>query len=168
MLNNEIQRLNGVDDIFRIDNQIFTAFQIINQVSKYFEAKENNFYFSCQDSIIKKYFYQTKVQGIFSQVEWRFLLRPEFQCEKVKTKQKGLLELRVKIKFLPSRRTVNCMFEDSQCDSLSNDNSKTLENLEIKVSLDFNPDESEFEDNYVNDRLQRYREKMNYLYSIVQ
>lgn len=172
MLHNELKELNRLEDIICIDNKIFNVDQIIHKIIENFELKENNLNFSCKDSFIKKYFYQINFQGIFNQARWKFLLKREFQCELFipgcDVKQKGQLEIRVTIKFLSSKKSVNSMLEDSICDCLSIKTSKKLENLDIKVSLGFRPDESEFEDTYANARPQSIREKKKYPCSIVQ
>lgn len=152
MPHNELKELNRLENIIFIDDKIFNAAQIINQIIEDVELNEKNLNFSYQDSFIKKYFYQTNVQGIFNQIKFKFLLRREFQCELFipgcNVKPKGKLEISVTIKFLPSTKPVNSMLEDTTYNSLSIETSKIVENLAIKVSLEFCQDEFEEEDTY--------------------
>lgn len=146
MLPNQFKRLEREDDILVLDNKIFNAVQIVNQVLEYFEPKGNNLNLSCQDKFVRKYFKKRNVQGIFNRVEWRFSLRQGIQCELVvpgnNGRQKGKLEIRVTLEFSPSKKQVLSISDgESLSDSLSIRDTKSSEHFEIKVSLDFCPDE---------------------------
>ncbi|NJR74775.1 MAG: hypothetical protein HC773_16345 [Scytonema sp. CRU_2_7] len=94
----------------------------------------------------EKYFKKKNIQGIFNRVEWQFYLRPGIQCELVmpdkSSRQKGKLEMRVTLEFSALKTQVVSISDDeSISDSLSITDSKSSENFEIKVALDFYPDE---------------------------
>ncbi|GAB1544065.1 hypothetical protein NUACC21_67410 [Scytonema sp. NUACC21] len=163
MLHRKFKQLDGSNDIIFIENKIFYANQIINQMIQDFEPKGNDLNFSCKDSFIKKYFKQKNVQGIFNRVEWKFTLRQGIKCELFSpndnAKQKGKLEIRVIVNFSLLKKQDFPMLADDDMndmyDTLTIEDRKRLENLEIKVSLDFCPDELEVEETLVNDKPQQ-------------
>ncbi|BAY48155.1 hypothetical protein SAMD00079811_57750 [Scytonema sp. HK-05] len=146
MLPNQLKRLEREDDVILLENKIFNAVQIVNQVLQDFEPKGNDLNFCCKDKFLKKYFKKRNVQGIFNRVEWQFSLRRGIQCELLlpgnNGRQKGKLEIRITLDFSPSKKQFSSMSDgESMSDSLSITDSKSSKNFEIKVSLDFCPDE---------------------------
>ncbi|NJM72825.1 MAG: hypothetical protein HC862_23285 [Scytonema sp. RU_4_4] len=146
MLSHQFKRLGQEDDVLFLEDKIFNAVQIVNKVLQYFEPKGNDLNLSCKDKFVKKYFKKKNIQGIFNRVEWQFYLRPGIQCELVmpdkSSRQKGKLEMRVTLEFSALKTQVVSISDDeSISDSLSITDSKSSENFEIKVALDFYPDE---------------------------
>ncbi len=146
MLSTKFKRLDREDDFIVLENEIFNAVQIVNQVLQDFEPKGNDLKFYCQDKFLRKYFRKRNVQGIFNRVEWQFSLRQGIECELVipsnNGRQKGKLEIKVILEFCPAKKQVSFMSDvGSMSGSLSITDSKRSENFEIKVSLDFCPDE---------------------------
>ncbi|MEC4885034.1 MAG: KGK domain-containing protein [Scytonema sp. PMC 1070.18] len=154
MLHEQYKRLDREDEFILIDKKVFNAVQIINQVIQDFEPKGNDLKPSCKATFIKKYFKQKNVHGIFNRVEWQFSLRKGVKCELLSPdrngREQGKLEIKVIIDFSLSRKQ---SFSSHQRDRLSNSLSvqhdKCSENLGIKVSLDFCPNEPE-EENLTN------------------
>jgi KGK domain len=156
MLHEKHKRLDREDEFILIDKKVFNAVQIINQIVQDFEPKGNDLKFSCKDSLIKKYFKQKNVHGIFNRVEWQFSLRNGVKCELLSPdrngRQQGKLEIKVIIDFSPSRnQTLSTSDRNRLSNSLSIQNSKTSKNLGITVSLDFCMDDPE-EENSTSDR----------------
>ncbi|MBW4596328.1 MAG: hypothetical protein KME46_26340 [Brasilonema angustatum HA4187-MV1] len=146
MLSNQFQRLEQEDDILFLGDQIFNAVQIVKKFLEYFEPKGNDLNFSCQDKFVKKYFKKRNVTGIFNRVEWEFYLRSEIQCEllipKKNRRQKGKLEIRVTLEFSSLNKQFSSVNDGGSLSlSLSITDSKTSKDFEIKVSLDFYPEE---------------------------
>ena len=169
MLPNQLKRLEREDDVILLENKIFNAVQIVNQVLQGFEPKGNDLNLSCQQKFLKKYFKKTNVQGIFNRVEWQFSLRRGIQCELVlpgnNGRQKGKLEIRVTLEFSPSKKEFSSMSDgESMSDSLSITNSKSSKNFEIKVSLDFCPDEMICEKNHNQNSLHFYSSNSEEIY----
>ncbi|ARV57899.1 hypothetical protein BZZ01_03945 [Nostocales cyanobacterium HT-58-2] len=146
MLPNQLKRLEREDDILVLENKTFNAVQIVNQVIQDFEPKGNDLNLSCKDQFLKKYFKKRNVQGIFNRVEWQFLLRKGIHCELIipgkNERQKGKLEIRVTLEFSPSRKPALPVSDgENLSEFLSITDSKSSEHFEIKVSLDFCPEE---------------------------
>ncbi|MGH8000646.1 MAG: KGK domain-containing protein [Brasilonema sp.] len=153
MLSNQFKQLGQEDDVLFLEDKIFNAVQIVNRVLQYFEPKGNDLNLSCKDKFMKKYFKKKNVQGIFNRVEWQFYLRPGIQCELVmpdkSSRQKGKLEIRVTLEFSSLNRQVVSMNNgENISESLSITESKSSENFDIKVSLDFYPDERFLEETH--------------------
>ncbi|GAA6623860.1 KGK domain-containing protein [Scytonema sp. NUACC26] len=160
MLNNKFKQLEGTEEIILLENRIFNPSQIINCIIENFEPKGNDLNLSCKNSFIKKYFKQKNVQGIFNRVEWNFVLKQGVKCELLipnkNCKQKGKLEITVIINFSPMKRKELSMLEDEDAhNTLSIEDKKSLENIEIKVSLDFWSDEIEVEQTFTNNQLEQ-------------
>ncbi|NMG09379.1 KGK domain-containing protein [Brasilonema sp. UFV-L1] len=149
MLSHQFKQLGQEEDVLFLEDKIFNAVQIVNKVLQYFEPKGNDLNLSCQDKFVKKYFKKKNVQGIFNRVEWQFALKPGIQCELVmpdkSSRQKGKLEIRVTLEFSSLNKQVVSMNNGNNGETLSHSlsitDSKSSENFEIKVSLDFYPDE---------------------------
>ncbi|WP_243147466.1 KGK domain-containing protein [Scytonema sp. UIC 10036] len=157
MLNNKLKQLEGTEDIILLENKIFNPVQIVNHIIENFEPKGNDLNLSCKNSFIKKYFKQKNVQGIFNRVEWKFALKQGVKCELLipnnNRKQKGKLEIKVIIDFSTMKKKDFSMLDDDDAyDTLSIEDKKSSENLEIKVSLDFCPDEPEVEETVTNNQ----------------
>ncbi|MBW4630970.1 MAG: hypothetical protein KME30_03420 [Iphinoe sp. HA4291-MV1] len=160
MLTNQLNRLKRENNVIFLEDNILNAVQIVNQVLRDFEPKGNDLNLSCKDKFIKKYFKKRNIQGIFNRVEWQFSLRQGIQCELLMSdnsgKQKGKLEIRVTLEFSPSNKQVISTNDENISDSLSITNMKSSENFEIKVSLDFYPDERLSEGIYDRNSLRLY------------
>jgi hypothetical protein len=148
MLPKQFQRLEREDDILVLDNKIFNAVQIVNQVLESLEPKGNDLKFSCKDKFVRKYFKKKNVQGIFNRVEWRFSLKQGIQCELVMPsnngRQKGILEIKVSLEFSRPKKQISATINDENLShSLSIKEIKSSENFEINVSLSFCPDVTE-------------------------
>lgn len=156
MLHDTFQQLDTIDDVVLIDNKIFNAVQMINQIIEEFEPRGNDLNFSGKPTWLKKYFKQKNVHGIFNRVELKFTLRQGIKCELLMpaniSKQKGKLEIRVTIDFSTSKKQMPFRSEESnKSDYLSMKERKNSKNIEIKVSLDFYPDEAEIEEASTSD-----------------
>jgi hypothetical protein len=157
MLSNQFQRFEQEDDVLFLEDKIFNAVQIVKKFLEYFEPKGNDLNFSCQDKFVKKYFKKRNITGIFNRVEWEFYLRPEIRCELLvpnnNGRQKGKLEIRVTLEFSRLKKQFSSVKDGgSLSHSLSITDSKTSEDFEIKVSLDFYPEERLLEGIYHQER----------------
>jgi hypothetical protein len=157
MLKNKFKQLEGTEEIILLENRIFNPSQIVTCIIENFEPKGNDLNLSCKNSFIKKYFKQKNMQGIFSRVEWNFSLKQGIKCELLmpdnNCKQKGKLEITVIIDFSPTRKQESSIHkEEDVYTTLSIEDKKSSENLEIKVSLDFYPDELEVEETFTNNQ----------------
>ena len=56
MLPNQLKRLEQEDDVILLENKIFNAVQIVNQVLQDLEPKGNDLNLRCKDKFLKKYF----------------------------------------------------------------------------------------------------------------
>jgi hypothetical protein len=169
MLPNQLKRLEQEDDVILLENKIFNAVQIVNQVLQDLEPKGNDLNLRCKDKFLKKYFKKRNVQGIFNRVEWQFSLRRGIQCEFIvpgnNGRQKGKLEIRVTLEFSPSKKQFSSMSDgESMSDSLSLTDSKSSKNFEIKVSLDFCPEEMISEKNHDESSLHFYSSNSEEVY----
>lgn len=146
MLPNQLKQLEQEDDVILLDNTICNAVEIVNQVIQYFEPKGKDLNLGCKDKFLKKYFKKKNIQGIFNRVEWLFSLKRGIQCELLlpgnNGRQKGKLEIIVTLEFSSSNKQFSSMSDrESMPDSLSITDNRSLKNFEIKVSLDFYPEE---------------------------
>lgn len=146
MLHNQLKRLEQENDVILLDNTIFNAVEIVNQVIQYFEPKGNDLNLGCKDKLLKKYFKKKNIQGIFNRVEWLFSLKRGIQCELLlpdnNGRQKGKLEIMVTLEFSSSKQQfLSISDRESMPESLSITDSKSSKNFQIKVSLDFYPEE---------------------------
>lgn len=169
MLPNRFQRLEREDDVILLENKIFNAVQIVNQVLQYLEPKGNDLNLCCKNKFINKYFKKKNVQGIFNRVEWEFYLRQGIRCELVvpgnNGRQKGKLEIRATLEFSPSKKQFSSISDgESMSDSLSRKDSKSCKNFEIKVSLDFCPEEIICEKNHDQNSLHFYSSNSEEVY----
>lgn len=131
-MHNNFKELTAEDDVILLEDTLFNPIQIRNKITKDFEPKGNDLNFCCKNPFIKKYFRLINVHGIFNRLEWKFSLKHGIKCELLmpgnNVRQKGRLEIRIILEFSPSRKQVPCKIDDI----ISN---------QIKVSLDFCPDE---------------------------
>ncbi|KAB8320160.1 hypothetical protein SD81_000495 [Tolypothrix campylonemoides VB511288] len=169
MLPNQLKRLEQEDDVILLENKIFNAVQIVNQVLQDLEPKGNDLNLHCKDKFINKYFKKRNVQGIFNRVEWQFSLRREIQCELLlpgnNGRQKGKLEIRAILEFSQSKKQFSSISDgESMSDCLSRKDSKISKNFEIKVLLEFCPEEMISEKNHDQNSLHFYSSKSEEVY----
>jgi hypothetical protein len=149
-MNNKFQQLHGENDVIFLDNTVFNAFQIINKIMQDFEPKGNDLNFCRKNLLLKKYFKQRNIQGIFNRVEWKFSLKKGISCELLipgkNSKRRGRLEIKVILEFSPSRELIPSVINGSISNPLPNGDSQMSKNFDIKVSLDFCPEEAEVQE----------------------
>ncbi len=142
---NKFKPLNEEEDVILLDNTIFDVIQIRDKIIQDFEPRGNDLNFVNKNSFIKKYFKRINIQGIFNRVEWKFAQRKGIKCELLmpdNNSQKGILQIRVILEFLASKKQVSSMLDShSISDSSLSRDRKSAENFEVKVLLDFCYDE---------------------------
>lgn len=147
-MQNKFTQLNGEEDLILLEDTLFNVIQIKNKIIEYFEPKGNDLTFSANNTFIKRYFKQINIHGIFNRVEWKLTLKKGIRCDFLmtgkKVKQKGKLEIKIILEFSPSRKQASSIINDEMIsNSLPSRDSKSLENVQTKVSLYFCPDEYE-------------------------
>ncbi|MGF1676817.1 MAG: hypothetical protein ACFCUV_24525, partial [Rivularia sp. (in: cyanobacteria)] len=77
----QLESLIEDSEFILLNNMVFNANQIKNNIVKDFQPKKNDLNFCRKNLFLKKYFREINNQGIFNRIEWKFCLKKDVECE---------------------------------------------------------------------------------------
>ncbi|MBE9214762.1 hypothetical protein IQ247_19160 [Plectonema cf. radiosum LEGE 06105] len=141
----QVESLIEDSEFILLNNMVFNANQIKNNIVTDFKPRENDLNFCRKNTFLKKYFREINNQGIFNRIEWKFWLKKDVECELMtfdKVKQVDKLQLRVILNFSSTLQIIN----NHTFDDLSDKENQNHEYFGLKVLLNYSLQELETEE----------------------
>ncbi|MBF2014295.1 MAG: hypothetical protein IGS23_03590 [Rivularia sp. T60_A2020_040] len=141
----QLESLIADSEFLLLNNMVFNANQIKNNIVKDFQPRKNDLNFCRKNIFLKTYFREINNQGIFNRIEWKFGLKKDVECELMRfdqIKQVDKLQLRVILNFSSTLQIIN----NHTFDDLSDKENHHHESFDLKVLLNYSFQELETEE----------------------